>query len=136
MKKKIAVLLLFVSALMLVGGLQTVGASDVSDLAIRVDLYQHQYKAYSTDACYGTYKYIWGANEANSDHDVYFVAEFDDGSGVWEEDEIAYVLVDPGDPCPETRTHVFYSERDWRLKLDTWGIFKNSRAIGYIKNRS
>lgn len=101
-------------------------------LAHGVDHHPTNDKVY-TKECYGNYKIFCGINFDYSDHGVYLAPEYYYG-GKWIEDGTT-VLVNEGTICYETHTSHFSSNYYWRLKVDTWGIFKGSAATGYIRNK-
>ena len=101
-------------------------------LAHSVDLHPDEYKVY-TDFCYGYYKIFCGINFEYSEHGVYLAPEYYH-DGEWIEDGTT-VLVNEGTIRYETHTTHFSGNHYWRLKVDTWGIFRESAAVGYIRNK-
>lgn len=130
--KKTKVLSILLSVIMAFGVFGT--AFSASAAYVSVHLLTNQ-NTNSSSNVYGTHKYYWGNNNANSDDNVEFVTRYKKG-GVWYTDD-KYVMI-PGDSLNESQArrtaNRFTDERYWFLKLNKASSGTGCDAWGYIKN--
>ncbi len=132
MKKKFLAALFIIPVLAALASIQVFAGNE--DLAHCIELYTNQQYTYSA-SCTGTYKYIWGSNDASSDQGVWFVAEVNKNSGSWSEDQKARVHISPSCEFSEMKTEQYGETYKWRLKLDAYAWNTGCSAIGYIRNK-